>query len=137
MRLESISETLAGKFAAMNEVSAARETFEEIYRDCVARLSENVFDRVQDLQLRDALITGKLTQFADLASSAEKLDDAYLLADEKQDIADASEFFTLARLASALVFANQAQTTSDYAEAAYEAIMALPELDQFLSERGL
>lgn len=137
MRLRSVSERLANQFASTNEMSAACKLFEGIYSECVARLSQNIFDRVQDSQLRSALVTGNFTDFADLASSAQELDEAYLLADEQHTIVDAGELFSLARLASALAFASHAQATSDYSEAAYEAIMALPELDLFLSERGL
>ncbi|TRW99370.1 hypothetical protein FNJ84_01465 [Paracoccus sp. M683] len=66
----------------------------------------------------------------DFVKLAENLDRACFDAEDSGDEGRSAIFFALARLVSALAFASSAVTPGDYAEATYEALMAMPDPGQ-------
>lgn len=68
----------------------------------------------------------------DFAEISRWLDEKYFDAEDEGRDTDAAAFFALARLISALSFADSAVVPADYSEAAYEAIMSLPDPQAFV-----
>ena len=131
MRLETISTALAQRFQAISDADEAMRIFLGIFYACISKADDSIFSYLDNADMARGLRTGVLSEGFDFERHVASLDDKYFDAEEEGRNDDAAAYFTLARLFSALKFARSAVAPDEYAEAAYEAIMSLPEPQAF------
>ncbi|TRW95909.1 hypothetical protein FNJ84_13725 [Paracoccus sp. M683] len=130
MRLGTLNQSLAAQFSDAADLAQARHQFEIIFRFCAGRIDRRWFQRLGDNELATALQSGTGLPGRDFSKIAEDLDGSYFDAEDAGNNDDAQLYFSLARLASAIAFALSASSPAGYAEAAYEALMAMPNPDE-------
>lgn len=134
MRLETINTALARRFQVTSDAGEARRTFEAIFYACISQGDDSIFSYLEDVDTARGLRAGVLSDDFDFEQHVASLDEEYFDAEEEGRNEDAAAYFALARLVSALSFARSAHAPDEYADAAYEAIMSLPEPQAFTFE---
>ncbi|MDK4715930.1 hypothetical protein [Rhizobium sp. CNPSo 4039] len=126
MRLSTINENLAALFRQVSDTNDARQIFEEIFQACLRRMKNVPYDLPENDRLAILMAAGERPQGVDFSLLSAEMDEKYFDAEEGGRDGEAAEYFPLARLMSALSFAVTANEIAAYAEATYEALMALP-----------
>ena len=127
MRLSTLNEALATCFVESSDVRGARRGFEAIFFECVGDVDAADWGLLDEEAVARALRSGNGPGDGDFAALSDRMDSAYLDAEDEGRDDAAGAYFRLARLMSALDFAQNATTAVGFAEAAYEAIMSLPD----------
>ncbi|NTF90294.1 hypothetical protein G6L46_24400 [Agrobacterium rhizogenes] len=126
MRLSTLNEDLARRFRQAPGENEARGIFEEIFRICARRIDRRWYALLENDQLALQLAAGELPQGFDFGGLSGKMDEKYFDAEDEGRDEESAAYFALARLISALSFAAAATDATGFSEAAYEAIMTLP-----------
>ncbi|MGV1767893.1 hypothetical protein [Rhizobium rhizogenes] len=126
MRLSTVNEDLAQRFRQAPDTNDAQRLFEEIFRACARRIDNGWYALLENDPLALQLAAGELPQGFDFGGLSGKMDEKYFDAEDEGRDEDSAAYFALARLMSALSFAAAATDATDFSEATYEAIMALP-----------
>lgn len=126
MRLSTLNEDLAQRFRQTSDTDDAPRLFEEIFRACARRIDSRWYALLENDQLALQLAAGELPQGFDFGGLSGKMDEKYFDAEDEGRDEESAAYFALARLMSALSFAAAATDADGFSEAAYEAIMTLP-----------
>ena len=125
MRLLTLNENLAHRFVTSQDADAARKIFENIFHACIDRCEDDMFVLLEHEDLIEAMKSGIVPENFDFQRLSNIMDENYFDAEDDGRDTDAATYFSLARLMSALSFATNATEYTSFADAAYEAIMAL------------
>lgn len=126
MRLSTINKNIVGRFLQASDTNDARRIFEEVFHACLRRMKNVRYDLLDNDRLAILMAAGERPQGFDFSLLSAEMDEKYFDAEEDGRDGEAAEYFALARLMSALSFAATATEIAAYAEATYEALMALP-----------
>ncbi|OCJ22047.1 hypothetical protein A6U89_33290 [Agrobacterium sp. B133/95] len=126
IRLSTVNEDLAQRFRRAPDTSDARRIFEEIFRTCARRIENRWYALLENDRLALRLAAGELPQGFNFGALSGEMDEEYFAAQDEGRAEDSAAYFALARLMSSLSFAAAATDATGFSEAAYEAIMALP-----------
>lgn len=126
MRLSTINKNIAGRFLQASDTNGARRIFEEVFQVCLRSMKNVRYDLLDNDRLAMLMAAGERPQGFDFSLLSAEMDEKYFDAEEDGRDGEAAEYFALARLMSALSFAATATEIAAYAEATYEALMALP-----------
>lgn len=125
MRLATIDEGLAESFLKATEFSQAQGLFEDVFWASLKKINPEVLSLLGDDDLKMMLLNKKLSGHFEFKNISEGLDEKYFDAEDKGNLELSQNYFSLARLISALEIASRAASRLDFSEAAYEAKMAV------------
>jgi hypothetical protein len=134
MRLTSLNKNLSNIFEESSNIHKSELAFKSIFQECMLEFEKKNFNIIDNKNHYEDLINGREPEGIDLKSMVEEMDAKYFDAEDEGNFEQAGAYFALARLMSAISLSNKPRNSSDYAEAAYEVLMSLPN-PQAASER--
>jgi hypothetical protein len=126
-RLSTVNKIFARRFQHASDVDEARQFFEQIFLACARRIESSWFSLLGNDDLALRLTAGELPQGYNFDALSAEMDRRYLDAEDGGRARDSAAYFTLARLMSSLSLAATSNDVAAFSEAAYEAVMALPD----------
>jgi hypothetical protein len=131
MRLETTNPVLARRFAECQTKAGSQDLFEKIFWQCYAEMRKSVKDKIaKNLEIEE-LQEGRMPDRGDYQVYIDRLDGEYFDYEEGGDFDKGDISFKSARIISAINYASNAASVEDFAEASYEALMALDEPEDF------
>jgi len=124
MRLKTINPRLSDLFPPEKDLIAAREIYEKIFWVCFDALEGEIKQIVSQHKDIEPLGDRNLPTNGDFETLRDHFDDEYLDSMNSGEGVVAMRFFKLARITASIAIQANARHSEDYAEAAYEAVMA-------------
>lgn len=124
--MSTINEEIERRFQNVTDTAEAERLFGRIFQACAGRIEARWYVLLGDDQLAQRLAAGELPVGFDFGALGGEMDERYFDAQDEGRDEDSAAYFALARLMSALSFAAAATDATDFSEATYESIMALP-----------
>lgn len=134
MRLISLNRKLADKFVDENQTIGAQTLFAEIFLVCFDTHEDNAKQELSDLIGSEDLKERKLPGPPLSETMHSEFDDLYLDAQEdgNQDLSE--KYFKMARILAAIELNKNAVSSTDFSEAAYEALMSTDDPQKYAGE---
>lgn len=117
---------MARRFRKVINTAEAERLFKQIFQACARRIETRWYTLLENAELAEQLAAGELPQGFDFGTLSGEMDEKYFDAEDEGRDGESAAYFALARLMSSLSFAAAATDANGFSEAAYEAIMTLP-----------
>jgi hypothetical protein len=122
MRLKTLNSSLAAQFETLVEQAAAN--FENVFWFCFDKLDPLTLEEIGKSSELACLLERQLPKIANRTDLVDAFDERYFDAEDDGDDEKAGLYFKMARIAAALVMRAGSNSSDEYAEAAYEAVMS-------------
>jgi len=126
MRLSNLNEQLADAFSNAPD---ARTLFEQVFWRSYDTFEPKVKEELEANAMLSCLRQHKIPSSDDLAAMSESFDTRYFDLEDEGDFEASGNYFQKARITAAMAQASIANSSLDFAESAYEALMACNDPD--------
>lgn len=124
MRLAHLHRGLSDRFSRAAAPRSAQALYERIFWTCYLDVDPDVRADLEDDPITSGVARRELPEDENLQQLSEQADERYFGLEEAGEMKLSAFYFCKARLLASLAQASRAACATDYAEAAYEALMA-------------